>query len=92
MVSQPLWLSTAGWNYIDIGVAGDGRCERDLRTVGREVRIDFNSGRDRQPPRLSTIPRYNPQISGILERDGVTTYGGVTKESGALCSCDLVDA
>jgi hypothetical protein len=42
VIGQPLRIAAGRCDYVNVGVTGDRRGERDLRAVRREVRIDLD--------------------------------------------------
>ena len=81
MIRQPRGLAARRRHHVHVGVAADGRGERDLRAVGREARIGFHKRRGGQPARLAAGARDRPEVAGIREGHEIAAHRRASKQS-----------
>src|SRR5438067_11578694 len=80
MIGQSVWHAARCRDNVHIYVAVVLTAERDLRTIWREMRIEFTPDSSRQAARLAPLPAYDPKIVRVLEYNLCLTDSGVAKQ------------
>src|SRR5688572_8678985 len=84
MKSQPPRISARRRHNIDIGISGNRGGKRDLRTVGRKIRIYLDTGCRSKSPRRSATARNRPKVTRIFESNQVAADRRMAKHPRAL--------